>query len=83
MQSAVSVYTEAWPVVCDAQNSVCLSYFRLMFVSQKVVTPGRANSNFMVYATVLLYTMDKSNGDRLLNKQSCSSHSFDGFHTHI
>jgi len=27
--------------------------------------------------------MDKSNGDRLLNKQSCSSYSFDGFHTHI
>jgi len=27
--------------------------------------------------------MDKSNGDRLLNKQSCSSHSFDGSHTHI
>jgi len=23
--------------------------------------------------------MDKSNGDRLLNKQSCSSHSFDRF----
>ena len=27
--------------------------------------------------------MDKCNGDRLLNKQSCSSHSFDVFHTRI
>jgi len=33
---------EAWPAVHDAQNSVGLPYFRLMFVSQKVVTPGRA-----------------------------------------
>jgi len=27
--------------------------------------------------------MDESNGNQLLNKQPCSSHSFDGFHTHI
>jgi len=43
VQSAVSVYTEAWPAVRDdARNSVGLPYFRLMFVCQKVVTPGRA-----------------------------------------
>jgi len=41
------------------------------------------SANFMVYATALFALMDKSNGDRLLNKQSCSGHSFDGFPTHI
>jgi len=43
VQSAVSAYTEAWPAVRgDARNSVGLPYFRLMFVSQKALTPGRA-----------------------------------------
>jgi len=41
LQSAVSVYTEAWPAVRDARNSVGLPYFHLMFVSQKAVAPGR------------------------------------------